>query len=113
VSNPQQPASFGSMFLKMGGGVAAMFGLFALVAMVTGMEFEIGAAGAPGGVPLTSSAPGVAMLLGTAALCWWLGTRWDAPGWVDFRKRRRWFVPVVVTFVAFPLLVVALFMMLQ
>ena len=101
------------MFLKTGGGVAAMFGLFAVLAMVTGMEFEIGAAGSSGGVPLTSSAPGVATLLGTAALSWFLGARWDAPGWVDFRKRRRWFVPVMITFVAFPLLVVALFLMLQ
>jgi hypothetical protein len=101
------------MFLKYGGGVALLLGVLALVSLVTGMEFEFSSAGASGGVPLTSSAPGVAVLMTVGAGCWWLGTRWDAPGFVAFRGRRRWFVPVVLTFVVLPVLVVVLFAMLQ
>ena len=100
------------MFLKYGGGIAGMLGLFAAVSAATGMKFQFGSAGS-GGVPLTGSWLGAGILLAVGALCWWLGTRWDAPGFADFRKRRRWVVPVVVGFVVFPATVILLFAMLQ
>jgi hypothetical protein len=113
VGANQQAPSFGSMFLKYGGGVAVMLGLLALFSLVSGMQFEFGSAGTRGGVPLTSSGSGVALLMAVGVGCWWLGTRWDAPRFVAFRSRRRWLVPVVIIFVVFPGLLAALFAMLQ
>ncbi len=89
-----------------------MLGLFAVFSAATGMKFQFGSGGS-GGVPLTSSWLGAGILLAVGAGGWWLGTRWDAPGFADFRKRRPWVVPVVVGLVGFPALVILLFVMLQ
>ena len=108
----KQPASFGSVFLMYGGGVAVMYGALALFSLLSGMKFEFGASGS-GGIPFPSSWPSVGLLLGVGVGSYLLGTRWDTPRLLALRQRRPWLVPVVVTVVVIPLLIVVLFAMLQ
>lgn len=103
-------ASFGSSFLTYGGGVTGMYGLLAAYSTVTGNKLAFGSGD---GVPLPSTWLGVGVLMVAAVVLYWLGTRWDRPGFVAVRKRRPWLVPTVSTFVVFPALLVLLFMMVQ
>ncbi|MGB1275385.1 MAG: hypothetical protein ACPG77_06510 [Nannocystaceae bacterium] len=112
MAKSKQPASFGSMFLMYGGGVAVMYGALALFSLLSGMKLEFGSSGMRG-IPFPSSWPSVGLLVGFGVGCYLLGTRWDAPRFLALRQRLPWLVPVVVTFVIVPGLVVLLFAMLQ
>ena len=101
------------MFLTYGGGLTGLYGAIAAYSAATGTKFEFSSAGSGGGVPLPSTWPPVAVLLLAALGLFALGRVWDRPGFTAVRKRRRWLVPVVVTFVVFPALVILLFAMLQ
>ncbi len=113
MAESKQPASFGSMFLMYGGGIAVMYGALALLSSLTGMKLEFGSPGSRGGIPFPSSWPSVGLLLGFGVGCYLLGTRWDTPRFLAFRQRLPWLVPVVVTLVIVPGLVALLFAMLQ
>jgi hypothetical protein len=102
--------SFGSSFLTYGGGITALYGLLAAYSTVTGTSFAFGSSN---GIPLPSTWLGTAILLIAAAIMLFLGRQWDRPGFAALRSRRKWLVPVVVTFVVFPGLFMLLFMMLQ
>ena len=100
------------MFLTYGGGITGLYGALAAYSTISGTRFEF-SSGSGGGVPLPSSWPPVAVLLIAAAGLFALGRVWDRPGFAAVRQRRRWLVPVVVTFVLVPALVILLFAMLQ
>ncbi len=101
------------MFLTYGGGITGLYGAIAAYSTVSGTKFEFSSGNGGGGVPLPSSWPPVAVLLIAAVGLFSLGRVWDRPGFAAVRQRRRWLVPVVVTFVVVPALVISLFAMLQ
>lgn len=113
MAGSKQSASFGSMFLMYGGGIAVLYGALALFSLLSGMKLEFGSPGTRGGIPFPSSWPSVGLLVGFGVGCYLLGTRWDSPRFQATRQRLPWLVPVVVTFIIVPALVVLLFAMLQ
>lgn len=110
--NASRP-SFGSMFLTYGGGLTGLYGAIGAYSAISGTKFEFGGGGSGGGVPLASSWPAVATLLIAAVGLYALGRSWDRPAFAALRQRRRWLVPVVVTFVVVPALLVLIFMLVQ
>lgn len=78
------------------GGIAGIYALFVAFSAATGQRFEIAGEGGGRGVPLPSSWPHAALFVAIGCALWIAGRRWDRPGFVALRQRRRWLMPVVI-----------------
>lgn len=97
-------------------GCAVFAGLFAVLAAITattGQRFQLVGRGSTQGMPLPTSWFHAGLLAAVGLALWFLAPAWDAPAFVAFRAKRRWVVPIVSTFVLFPLFIVALFMLVR
>lgn len=105
------PASLTSQFLYYSAGFAGIFGLVTAIGAATGEQFQIAASGSRDGIPLPHRWPYVGLFALIAAALYLASRRWDARGFVGFRARFPWLVPLVVTVVIAPATLVLLFVL--
>ncbi len=97
----------------LSGGTAWIYALFVAISAATGWRFAISGDGGGRGIPLPDTWFHAALFTGIGALLWLAGGRWDREGFVAFRRRRPWVVPVIVAVVIVPATLVLIFLLVR